>query len=122
MDPDVHVLSYNVGLTNAQVDPQLSGMSPYFFKFTKELRNVIQMAFTRGADTPPLDARSAGADTPSTPAHAVFLCELGSQTTVRRSAPSSRHGSTQVSRWAPSILSLDSATRRTTSLPTSVIS
>ena len=79
MDPDVHVLSYNVGLTNAQVDPQLSGMSPYFFKFTKELRNVIQRMFTRGADTPALDARSAGADTPSTPAHAVFLCELGSQ-------------------------------------------
>ena len=79
MDPDVHVLSCNVGLTNAQVDPHLAGKSIYFFKFTKELRNVIQRMFTHTADTPALDARSAGTDTPSTPAHAIFLCELGSQ-------------------------------------------
>ena len=69
MDPDVHVLSYNVGLTNAQVDPDESGMPTRFFKFTSELRNAILMMFTRGA----------GADEPSTPAHTVFLCELGSQ-------------------------------------------
>ena len=84
MDPDVHVLSYNVGLLNAQVDPEGTGMSTYFYKFTTQLRDVIQRMFTRGADTPAadthaLDARSAGADTPSTPAHVVFLCELGSQ-------------------------------------------
>ena len=69
MDPDVHVLNYNAGLTNAQVDPDGSGMSTHSFKLANELRHVIQRMFTRGA----------GADTPGTPAHAVFLCELGSQ-------------------------------------------
>ena len=32
MEPDVHVLSYNVGPTNMQVGPQSSGMSNHFFK------------------------------------------------------------------------------------------
>ena len=79
MEPDGRVLSYNVGLTNAQAGPQALGMSTHFFKFTQELRTVFRRMFTRGADTPPLDARSVGADTPSTPAHVVFLCELGFQ-------------------------------------------
>ena len=70
MDPDVHVLSYNVGLTNAQVDPQASGMSTHFFKFTKELRNAIQRMFTRGADTPAEQARHVDAGTPGAPAQA----------------------------------------------------
>ena len=34
MDPDVHVLGYNIGLTNAQVDPQGTGTSSYFYNFT----------------------------------------------------------------------------------------
>ena len=84
MEPDVHVLSYNVGLTNDQADPEKTDVSSVFYKFSTQLTNVIQRMFTRGADTPAadahaLDARSAGADTPSTPAHVVCLCELGSQ-------------------------------------------
>ena len=75
MKHDVHVISYNVGLTNAQVDSQ----STFLFKFTKELRSVIHRMFTCGADTPTSDARSARSDTSSTAAHAVFLCEMGSQ-------------------------------------------
>ena len=39
MEPDVRVLSYNVGLTNAQVDPQASGMSKHVFKFTHGLKS-----------------------------------------------------------------------------------
>ena len=80
MEPDVHVLSYNVGLTNEQVGPEETGTSPRVLKFTKELRNVAQRMTAHGAGTPPLDARSAGADTPSTQAHTVFRCGLGSQT------------------------------------------
>ena len=82
---DVHLLSYNVGLTSDQVDPDKeAGMSSTVYKFTTQLMDVIQRMFTGGADTPAaathaLGASSAGADTPNTPAHVVFLCELGSQ-------------------------------------------
>ena len=54
MHSDVHVVSYSVGLTNAQVDPEAQGTSMHFFKFTQELRTVIRGVFTGGADTPPL--------------------------------------------------------------------
>ena len=71
MPPHVHLLSYNVGLTNDQVDPEQS-MTSIFYKFTTQLKDVIQWMFTYGADTP-------APDRPSRPAHVVFLCELGSQ-------------------------------------------
>ena len=73
MDPHVHVLSYNVGLTNDQVDPDQQGQAAHFYKFTTQLRDVIQRMFTYGADTPAPDTARG------TPAHVVFLCELGSQ-------------------------------------------
>ena len=71
MKHDVQVISHNVGLTNAQVDPQTSGT--FLYKFTQELRNVIHRMFSCGADTPTPDARSARSDTSSIAAHAVFL-------------------------------------------------
>ena len=127
MDPDVHVLSYNVGLTNDQVDPNAQGSKSIFYKFTTQLKDVIHRMFTRGADTPAadthaLDARSAGADTPSTPAHVVFLCELGSQKKERGSMLSSRGGQTTRFHCTTIILNVDSATLRAASIPTSVLS
>ena len=120
MEPDVHVASYNVGLTNPQVDPESSGI--HFFKFTKELRSVIHRMLTCGADTPTLDARSAGSDTSSTSAHAVFLCEMGSQ---RRNEPIDDAFQKRAKAGFPlateqCITIWDSATRRATSLHTCV--
>ena len=72
MEHEVNVLSYNLGLTSPQVDPDTQGQTLRFYKFTRNLRDVIRRIFTRGAETP--------ADDPGgQPAHALFLCELGSQ-------------------------------------------
>ena len=49
MDRDIHVLSYNIGLTNRQVHPAYAGN--FLYKKTKELKNVILTFFTSGADT-----------------------------------------------------------------------
>ena len=82
MDPDVHVLSYNVGLTNDQVDPNAQGSGSIFYKFTTQLKDVIHWMFTCGADMPAAERQALhmrrGDAISSRAAHVVFLCELGS--------------------------------------------